>query len=211
MASGLFKGISQATTTTRGKFYHPGSFIVRINEIIDRTGEKRTRESGDAVIIAATVIAVRDSGGVPSPLRPNDKVAHMINNKGAKVDLFLGNVKQSISQLASALDVTFGATEHTEEDWERLLDLAMNNDPKKFGGTVQALSNQFIAVNCMNRTSTKTGKDFTIINYGEGYSASSLRQALKALGQPEEITFPNNGLQKLIDAEIAAAAANTAA
>lgn len=189
--SALFAGISKAQATQGGRFFHAGSFVTLIKGIKLRD----TRKSGSALIIENKIIAVRDSGGEPNPLRPNVEVGHVITDGGARKDMFLPNVKQVMTQLAQAMDPGFQPDACTEDAWMQLLDAATSER--------QLLSGQFVGVNCTQIT-TKAGKPFTRVNYEGGYSAAGLRQLLAALQQPEEITFPAGELDRLIAEELKA-------
>lgn len=201
LSTGLFKGIASAQSTTSSRYFHPGSFVTQLVKVVDRTGAKATRNSGNAVIFEQRVIAVLDNGGDASPLRPGQTVAHMISDGGARKDMFLGNVKASLGQIAQAMDPSCVPDSLGEDEWLQLLDAAI--------GEQQIMAGTFLGVVC-TPIATKANKPFTRTNYQRGYSARELRDVLKAIGQPEDVLFPGGALQALIDAELKAAAAPAA-
>lgn len=194
LSSGLFAGIAKAQATTQSRFFHQGSFITVLNKIVDRTGANKTRNSGNAIIFEQKVLVVRDAGGVENPLRPGQTVAHMISDGGKRADMFLPNVKAALGQIVQAAEPSFDPETTSEEDWMRLLDLAL---------TQQKLSGLFLSVVCTPIV-TRDNRPFTRINYERVLSARELRGTFQALNLSEETVFPGGALQTLVDAEIKA-------
>lgn len=191
--SGLFAGISKAQVTAGGKFFHAGNFVTVIKKVI----VKKTRNSGNGFIVEHKVIAVRDTAGEENPLRPGVDASHVITDGGKRQDMFLPNVKLIVTQLAQILAPDFNPETTSEDEWARLLDKATGADQCFAGLLVNVVATKIV---------TREGKPFTRIGYERGYSYRELRAILAALQQPEELTFPDGGLQKLIDAEVAVSA-----
>lgn len=220
--SGLFAGISTARKNFSGLYFYSGSFITQLKAV--KHIEKLYRTQQPAIVFEQRIIAVRGGEGTvrtpsetatPQAAQPGMDVAYMISRgAGKQAEMFLPNLKTAISDILRNLGIntdTWGNVDaegkpyKTENERIAAVEAAWMQALDNICGPNQMISGSFLGVTA-TQISQQNGKPFTRITFDAVYSASQLRQILAALGQSEETSFAGGGLQKLIDAEVEAAA-----
>lgn len=175
LAKGLFTGIDKAKERIDSNWERVGHYISRI----DRMKVDKNRKGQIGVFVEKTVLLVLDDAEGDGH-RVGESITHAIWKHH---DSFLGNVKHLVSRVLAVNPSTV-----TEDMVFQLV-----GDDQPLAGTVVENRNRL--------TTTKANKPFTVINYEREVPALELVDLLD--DQQQEFFFPDGGLKKLAEDELA--------
>lgn len=190
---GMFGGLGKVQMNVGGNFFHDGKFL----NFIQKVRCEKARKGYDAFKVEQKVCVVLEANprADQTPLRVGMQVCHMTTSNK---DSYLGNVKTILGELLSCKNPAVTPEMIEEEEWEGIADEAV--------GANQIVSGQFVMASAHTIT-TRDNKLFTVIKYPFGVAPAVAREFMLKHNVDEKVLFPGGELQKMIDAESAAAAA----
>lgn len=197
LVSLAFSGITTAKARVDANYIRPGSYWLQINKLrLDKSRKDQVFLAVEMTVIHCFDERIADQPPGRRGHISGESVTHMMMKKH---DSFLGNVK---AMLVAILGIP--ADQITEAEAAMVC------------GDSQPLTGTVVEVNCRNIT-TRAGNPFTSANYAREVPTREVLAFLTDATIPPEMAakrlelknrlFPNNWLEKVVEAEAASAAA----